>query len=65
MKLISDSQAIVNRLLNNEYEGTNTDALKDMDLNELASNLSQLGDKMNQIQEAVNGLHSLSNAQSN
>lgn len=65
MKLIEDSQNIVNRLMNDDYDGGNADVLRNMDMDELASNLQQIKDRFSDIQENVIQLHSLSTAQSN
>lgn len=64
MQQIEDSQKIVNRLLNNDYDGGNKEILKNMDLNNLATNLQQINDKFSDIRENVSQLHSLSIAQS-
>lgn len=64
MQQIEDSQKIVNRLLNNDYDGGNKEVLKNMDLNNLATNLQQINDKFSDIRENVSQLHSLSIAQS-
>lgn len=57
MRLVQSSQAIVDRLLANDYDGDNAEVLRDMDLNELSSNLSQIGDAFTNVKEAANTIN--------
>jgi hypothetical protein len=59
LQQITESQVIVNRLLNDEYEGDNKEILKIMDLNELSKNLDQLNDMIIEFQTTVGHLQKI------
>ena len=59
MQQINESKQIVNRLIDDNYEGGNAEVLRMMDLNVLASNLQQIEDRFDDIKDAVAPLKAL------